>query len=240
MADDRSLADLLWDYTVYAPIGLAISIAEELPKLSEKGRDRFAPRFHLARVVGRFTVGEAQRRVGRVIEDGSRPPTRSTTVARDATVTAAAAGVAAGAAADSPITLTSSTNRSSNGTRGGRAAVLTQGTNDASVAIKGGPASPPVPEGPAASAPTAASATAAAPAVASVTVPTPAAASVTVAAPAVASLAIPGYDTLAASHVVKRLSSLRPDELDAIRSYEIATRGRRTILHRIAQLAADR
>jgi hypothetical protein len=55
-----------------------------------------------------------------------------------------------------------------------------------------------------------------------------------------ASLAIPGYDTLAASQVVQRLSSLRSDELDAIRRYEIATRGRRTILHRIAQLAADR
>jgi hypothetical protein len=54
------------------------------------------------------------------------------------------------------------------------------------------------------------------------------------------SLAIPGYDTLAASQVVQRLSSLRPDELDAVRRYEIATRGRRTILHRIAQLAADR
>jgi hypothetical protein len=59
-------------------------------------------------------------------------------------------------------------------------------------------------------------------------------------APAVSSLAIPGYDTLAASQVVQRLSSLRSDELDAIRQYEIATRGRRTILHRIAQLAADR
>jgi hypothetical protein len=58
--------------------------------------------------------------------------------------------------------------------------------------------------------------------------------------PVAESLAIPGYDTLAASQVVQRLSSLRPDELEAIRRYELATRGRRTILHRIAQLAADR
>lgn len=49
-------------------------------------------------------------------------------------------------------------------------------------------------------------------------------------------LAIPGYDTLAASQVVQRLSSLRQDELDAIRAYELSTRGRRTILHRISQL----
>ena len=54
------------------------------------------------------------------------------------------------------------------------------------------------------------------------------------------SLAIPGYDTLAASQVVQRLSSLRGDELEAIRRYELATRGRRTILHRIAQLSTDR
>jgi hypothetical protein len=51
-------------------------------------------------------------------------------------------------------------------------------------------------------------------------------------------LAIPGYDTLAASQVVQRLSSLEPDELEAVRRYEAATRGRRTILHRVAQLAA--
>jgi hypothetical protein len=66
------------------------------------------------------------------------------------------------------------------------------------------------------------------------------AAGAAVAPPAAASLAIPGYDTLAASQVVQRLSSLRPEELEAIRRYELSTRGRRTILHRIAQLAADR
>jgi hypothetical protein len=57
--------------------------------------------------------------------------------------------------------------------------------------------------------------------------------------PQASTLAIPGYDTLAASQVVQRLSSLRRDELEAIRVYEAATRGRRTILHRIAQLAPN-
>jgi hypothetical protein len=55
--------------------------------------------------------------------------------------------------------------------------------------------------------------------------------------PHVAELAIPGYDTLAASQVVQRLASLRADELEAVRRYEAANRGRRTILHRIAQLS---
>lgn len=57
--------------------------------------------------------------------------------------------------------------------------------------------------------------------------------------PQASTLAIPGYDTLAASQVVQRLSSLRRDELEAIRVYEAATRGRRTILHRISQLAPN-
>jgi hypothetical protein len=55
----------------------------------------------------------------------------------------------------------------------------------------------------------------------------------------VASLPIPGYDTLAASQVVQRLGSLRPEELELVRRYEVATRGRRTILHRIGQLSSD-
>ena len=52
-------------------------------------------------------------------------------------------------------------------------------------------------------------------------------------------LPIPAYDTLAASQVVERLASLTPDELEAVRSHEAATRRRRTVLHRIAQLNAE-
>ena len=55
---------------------------------------------------------------------------------------------------------------------------------------------------------------------------------------AVADLAIPGYDSLAASQVVERLGSLAPDELDAVRRYELVGRHRRTILNRIDQLVA--
>ena len=52
-------------------------------------------------------------------------------------------------------------------------------------------------------------------------------------------LAIPGYDTLSASQVVQRLAGLAADELDAVREYEQATRGRRTILSKVAQLQAE-
>ncbi len=53
----------------------------------------------------------------------------------------------------------------------------------------------------------------------------------------VSSLAIPGYDSLAASQVVQRLAGLTADELKAVEEYEKVTRGRRTILGRIAQLS---
>jgi hypothetical protein len=56
------------------------------------------------------------------------------------------------------------------------------------------------------------------------------------AAPDVESLAIPGYDTLSASQVVPRLEGLSPEQLDAIRAYEAATRARKTVLTRVDQL----
>ncbi len=59
------------------------------------------------------------------------------------------------------------------------------------------------------------------------------------AAPDVASLAIPGYDTLSASQVVPRLEGLSPEELEAVRSYEQASRARKTVLTRIDQLRGN-
>jgi hypothetical protein len=49
-------------------------------------------------------------------------------------------------------------------------------------------------------------------------------------------LAIPGYDSLAASQVVPRLAGLSAEELAAVGAYETAHRARRTILTRIRQL----
>jgi hypothetical protein len=49
-------------------------------------------------------------------------------------------------------------------------------------------------------------------------------------------LAIPDYDSLAASQVIPRLAGLTPPELEAVRQYEAAHRARRTILGRVAQL----
>jgi hypothetical protein len=54
--------------------------------------------------------------------------------------------------------------------------------------------------------------------------------------PDVADLAITDYDSLSASQVVTRLPGLTLDELEAVRAYEVAHRGRKTILNKIAQL----
>lgn len=51
------------------------------------------------------------------------------------------------------------------------------------------------------------------------------------------SLAIPDYDALSASQVVDRLEGLSAAELEAIRAYEVANRGRATILGKIEQLS---
>lgn len=56
------------------------------------------------------------------------------------------------------------------------------------------------------------------------------------AAAAVVGRALADYDTLSASQVVRRLESLGPEELDAVRRYEGSTRNRRTILNRAGQL----
>jgi hypothetical protein len=53
-----------------------------------------------------------------------------------------------------------------------------------------------------------------------------------------ADLAIPGYEDLAASHIVARLDRLTPSDLAKIRSFEVAHRGRRTVVGKIDQLLA--
>jgi hypothetical protein len=56
--------------------------------------------------------------------------------------------------------------------------------------------------------------------------------------PPVDDLAIPDYDSLSALQVVDRLPGLTAAELEAVRAYEAAHRGRKTILNKAAQLQA--
>jgi hypothetical protein len=52
-------------------------------------------------------------------------------------------------------------------------------------------------------------------------------------------LPIADYDSLAASQVIPRLAGLSTDELAAVEAYEVAHRGRKTILGKITQLGAE-
>jgi hypothetical protein len=60
--DARRLADDLIDYAIYAPLGAAIAVAEELPELVRRGRERFGPRIALAQMLGKFAADSARRR----------------------------------------------------------------------------------------------------------------------------------------------------------------------------------
>jgi hypothetical protein len=55
-AADATLNERLLDAFVYVPAGLALSVAEELPRLAARGRDRLGVRVSSARAVGQFAV----------------------------------------------------------------------------------------------------------------------------------------------------------------------------------------
>jgi hypothetical protein len=192
MPDERPLPARLLDLAVYAPVGIVLTIAEDLPELADKGRERVTRQLDVARVIGRFAVQQAERFAEhRGIIPGKRSDRPDSGIApkppEDASSPVSAHRDILTPAAGAPAPSRAFTGEST------------------------------VPHGPTAEAPR----------------------HVAAPKPDVTSLPIAGYDTLAASQVVQRLSSLRRDELDAIRRYEIATRGRRTILNRIGQLEAS-
>jgi hypothetical protein len=185
MSEPKSPVEQAVELFVYAPVGLALAAAEELPKLVEKGRQRVTGQITLARMMGQFAVAEGQKRGEALIKEATErlsQPRPAPSPARP-------------------------------------------------------PATPSTPKSP----PERATATVAAsvePAVSEV-VTAPAASANGSAAGKRADLAIPGYDALSASQVVQRLAGLATDELEAVRAYESAHRGRKTILGRISQLQSE-
>jgi hypothetical protein len=77
MSDERErarrLADELIDYAIYAPLGAAISLAEELPELVRRGRERFGTQVKLAQVIGKVAVDSARRQAEGFVRGSSRP-----------------------------------------------------------------------------------------------------------------------------------------------------------------------
>lgn len=191
MAEEHSFAETLADLLIYVPLGAAVVAAEELPRLAERGRERFGRQLGGAELMGRLAVAEARRRLGPSATNRPGEP-----VGRPQGPLLAPNGVSDTSARTSPRRAAQRPLAARDGTSSPRrpspTSVRKRATEDLSKAATG------------------------------------------------EELPIPAYDTLAASQVVERLASLTAAELEAVRKHESAARGRRTVLHRIAQLTAGR
>src|SRR5579863_9530571 len=71
---DKSTAERVLDLAFYAPLGLALSVADAVPGLARKGRSRLGPQIVLARTVGQLAVQQGYRQlVGIVTTPGANP-----------------------------------------------------------------------------------------------------------------------------------------------------------------------
>jgi hypothetical protein len=216
MTERKSLLEQALDVCLYAPVGLAIAVTEELPQLIDKGRNRVNSQLTMAKMVGSFAVAQGQREAERVVRQAtgrvSGPPDASR----------AAPGSESAGNVDAPPWGPTGEPGPTDGAEATTASspdgVRPTSTLDESARPGGAVTSAPQ-TGPVATEDTSA---------------TPPA----MPAGGAGALAIPGYDALSASQVVQRLAGLADDELEAVRTYEAATRGRRTVLNRIAQLQA--
>lgn len=222
MTDEKSPGDRILDAVLFVPAGLALTVLEEFPRLAEKGRSRVESQVTTARVVGQFALQMGRGRLDKLVE-GLFARSHAPSEPGPGPQVDSAPGHA---------------QRSQARNAGSRAKARTGASVrvDEEVAAPSPPGVPretavggvPGPEGQA---------------------PEPSG-PVTVAAPSsgvpasnghegVSTLAIPGYDTLSASHVLQRLGGLSASELEELSRYEKAHRHRRTILNRVEQLLAE-
>jgi hypothetical protein len=217
MTERPSPLDALVDLLVYVPVGLAKTVAEELPVLAAKGKATVEPQLATARLIGQFVVAEGRKRATGLW--GFPPSGRSSPAAP----TEPTPPTPPPAPFPGPVP---------------PANPFTESPPPASPFGSAAPASPfsesatpsPPPTGPSAGSAVRPKTTSPTPR--RITrLPRPAGDG-----PSPDGLAIPGYDSLSASQVVQRLAGLSLAELAAVGEYEAATRGRRTILARVAQL----
>lgn len=219
--DQRSPLESALDLFVYAPVGLALTAVEELPKLAEKGRAQVQSQISIARVVGQFAVAQGRKQLEKRLGANERPAT--TPAAPTSPTSPATQSHRATASQPAPVASPGSTSAPSaarvgqdNGTNGVAPFPSDLTDQDGSYErLSGRPD-----EEPELRTPAGATRTAGAP------------------VPSADALAIPGYDSLSASQVVQRLAGLSRDELEAVGAYESAHRARRTILTRVNQLKA--
>jgi hypothetical protein len=73
-APERSTAERLLDLAFYAPLGLALSVADAVPDLARKGRARLGPQIGLARTVGQLAVRQGSRQLAGIATTASGLP----------------------------------------------------------------------------------------------------------------------------------------------------------------------
>src|SRR5437879_4452092 len=198
MTERKSPLEQALDVCLYAPVGLAISVTEELPQLIDKGRTRVNSQLAMAKMVGSFAVAQGQREAERVVRHatsrvseggpfGATPP-----AAREAGLTMQSVEEPGDLDA-APWATPAGGSEPTNGDGAGAASMVDDtARSDGAAAVI--PSTTPAPEeDPSAPAMPAGDASA---------------------------LAIPGYDALSASQVVQRLAGLATDELEAVRTYE--------------------
>lgn len=66
---EKTTLERTLDMCLFAPVGLAVTLAEDLPELISKGRERLGQELSNARIVGRFVVNRSGRRVGGRLEE---------------------------------------------------------------------------------------------------------------------------------------------------------------------------
>jgi len=81
-SEEQPLSERLLDLLVFLPTGLVVTVAEELPRLAERGRERLGMQVNSARSVGRFAVRAGQKELKKRSEGVRRS---AGTVARPAT-----------------------------------------------------------------------------------------------------------------------------------------------------------
>ncbi|HUR19076.1 MAG TPA: hypothetical protein VMZ51_09125 [Acidimicrobiales bacterium] len=69
MTEPRSPLDQILDLLVYAPVGLALAVRDELPRLVEKGRSQTDSQVAMARMLGQMAAGKGQQEMGKVLND---------------------------------------------------------------------------------------------------------------------------------------------------------------------------
>lgn len=129
---DKSPLDQALDLLVFAPMGLALTVKDELPQLVDKGRQRVGNQLMLAKMIGQFAVAQGQKEAGKLVEQAGTVASRlggfpgmPGPVTGVATPTGGAAGATASAAAATPSATPSAT---SSATPARPSAAATNGT----------------------------------------------------------------------------------------------------------------